>query len=282
MVETGLMAQIKQMSYEPARAVPRLVEVISFDDLRAQNDRSSQRAEFNVLAFVDAGDGLIVTDFTERRITRGSVVWIAPGVVHRWRDVESVEGLLFLFLPTAPLTDATRDAATDLGARAPWQIPAEDKRFVDAAREHCVLECTTEDHVVSGEMAQLTLSALLARLAPPTLPSGTSHPLFRAFRQLVEREFRRHHDAAYYSTKLGFASRTLTRAVKEAVGVTPKAYIADRLILEAKRLLAHDGLSAAVCAKSLGFSDASNFAAMFRGRTGDTPGRWQARNHPGV
>ncbi|MEU8874094.1 SDR family oxidoreductase [Streptomyces javensis] len=50
----------------------------------------------------------------------------------------------------------------------------------------------------------------------------------------------------------------------------------DRIVLEAKRLLAHDRLTAAACANTLGFPDASNFSVFFRKATGMRPGAWQA------
>ncbi|MGW5466304.1 helix-turn-helix domain-containing protein, partial [Streptomyces sp. NPDC003996] len=48
------------------------------------------------------------------------------------------------------------------------------------------------------------------------------------------------------------------------------------IILEAKRLLAHDRLTAARCADTLGFPDASNFSVFFYKATGMRPGAWKA------
>jgi AraC family transcriptional regulator, transcriptional activator of pobA len=50
------------------------------------------------------------------------------------------------------------------------------------------------------------------------------------------------------------------------------------LLLEAKRLLAHDRLSQAQCGQRLGFSDAANFSAFFPRETGLRPGAWQRAN----
>ncbi|MZG17605.1 helix-turn-helix domain-containing protein, partial [Streptomyces sp. SID5914] len=100
--------------------------------------------------------------------------------------------------------------------------------------------------------------------------------VFRLFRSSVEAHFRQHHDADYYARALGYAPRTLSRAVQQATGRTAKAYIVERIVLEAKRLLAHDRLTAARCADVLGFSDASNFSVFFRKATGMRPGAWQA------
>lgn len=64
--------------------------------------------------------------------------------------------------------------------------------------------------------------------------------------------------------------------MQQVTGRSAKAYIVDRIVLEAKRLLAHDRLTAAACANTLGFPDASNFSVFFRKATGMRPGAWQA------
>ncbi|MEW9519673.1 helix-turn-helix domain-containing protein [Streptomyces tubercidicus] len=78
------------------------------------------------------------------------------------------------------------------------------------------------------------------------------------------------------SWRLVTAARTLSRAAHAATGRSAKSHINERLLLEAKRLLAHDRLTATRCAERLGFTDASNFSAFFLRETGQRPGAWQA------
>lgn len=55
-----------------------------------------------------------------------------------------------------------------------------------------------------------------------------------------------------------------------------KAVITDRLVLEAKRLLAHSLLPVAGIGDQLGFGEATNFVKFFRRETGLTPGDFRA------
>lgn len=119
------------------------------------------------------------------------------------------------------------------------------------------------------------IAALLARLRPREAGTEGENRLFLAFRERVETDFRERHDAEHYACALGYAPRTLSRAVKRATGATAKAYLVERIALEAKRLLAHDGLTSAACAAALGLTDASNFSVFFRQATGERPGAWQ-------
>lgn len=275
MVKTGLVTAIRQMTYQPPTRGAAAVETMTFGRLRELNDGGTQRADFRIVAVVDSGHGSVTVDFRQHALERRSAVWVEPGAVHRWDDIGSVTGHLVLFVPTAPVTDTTRElvALPDLIPR--WRIPDGDWPFVDAARSHLLLEASAPAGQGSAEVPEILLSALIARLRPPHREAAVTHPVFRLFRSCLEAHFREHHDAGYYARTLGYAPRTLSRAVQQATGRTAKAYIVERLVLEAKRLLAHDRLTAAGCAAALGFPDASNFSVFFRTATGSRPGAWQ-------
>lgn len=254
---------------------------MTFEQLRAMNDGGTQRADFLVVASVGAGQGAVTVDFARYSLEAGSAVWIAPGAVHRWDDVADVSGQVALLLPTAPVTADARALLATPDLVAAWRIPEAGRPYVDAAWTHLMME--TAEHVphAVGDVRAPLVSVLLSRLDPPRSTALVTSPLFQAFQRSVEANFREHHNAEYYARTLGYAPRTVLRAVQQATGRTSKGYILDRLVLEAKRLLVHDGLSASTCAAALGFTDASNFAAAFRKAEGVSPGAWQRLATPG-
>lgn len=264
------------MAYQPAGGGSAAVEMMTFDRLREVNDGGTQRADFQVLALIDAGHGSVTVDFLRHPLRRRSAVWVAPGAVHRWDDIAGVDGHIVLFVPTAPVTRATRECVALSDLLTQWSIPDTDWPFVDAARNHLLLEASAPCADRAEELSEILLSALIARLRPPHGDARSTNPTFRRFQSSVEAHFREHHDAGYYARALGYAPRTLSRAVQEATGRTAKAYLVARIVLEAQRLLAHDRLSAAACAAALGFPDASNFSVFFQKATGLRPGAWQA------
>ncbi len=275
MVQNGLMPSITQMRYRTPNLVAQQVETLTFDRLRSMNDGGTQRADFHVLALVDEGSGSITVDFADHALSPGSVVWVTAGAVHRWGEVADLAGRLILFIPTAPVTEATRALVATPSVQPVWRIPAEERRFVAAAVEHLVLETENPAPGASAELPAILLSALLARLRPTLAVTDVENRLFVAFRERVEADFREHHDAEHYARALGYAPRTLSRAVSRATGSTAKAWLVERIVLEAKRLLAHEELTATACAAVLGFTDASNFSVFFRQATGERPGAWQ-------
>jgi AraC-like DNA-binding protein len=69
-----------------------------------------------------------------------------------------------------------------------------------------------------------------------------------------------------------------SRAFKATFGVSPVAYIAERRIELAKRLLSETTTSLADIALTCGFADQAHFSNRFRQVAGDSPSRWR-RQH---
>ncbi|MEU2778318.1 AraC family transcriptional regulator, partial [Streptomyces sp. NPDC007162] len=91
------------------------------------------------------------------------------------------------------------------------------------------------------------------------------------FRDAVERHFTATRGVADYARMLGYAGRTLARATLAGAGVGAKEFIDRRVVLEAKRLLAHGDETAAQISDRLGFVTASQFSKYFIQRTGRSP-----------
>jgi AraC family transcriptional activator of pobA len=281
MVKNGHVTAIRQLTYQPSREAPAPVEMMSFATLRRLNDGSTQRGDFHVLAVVRRGRGRISIDFSEHSLAARNVVWIRPGTVHRWDDLGDLAGDLVLFVPTAPVTPGVCEPAGDPDAAACWVSTDQAWPLITAALAHLRLEAGTVQDTRTRELLGLLLSALLLRLDPPTGVGWAENDIFHRFRNAVEEDFRAHHDVAHYGRRLGYSPRTLSRSVRAATGRSAKAYLCERLVQEAKRLLAHDRLSPARCGQRLGFPDASNFSAFFLREAGIRPGAWQTANLAG-
>ncbi|MGY4918554.1 helix-turn-helix domain-containing protein [Streptomyces sp. 900116325] len=109
--------------------------------------------------------------------------------------------------------------------------------------------------------------------------AGLASETFRRFHTAVERDHAVPRRVDDYATALRYSPHTLTRATLAATGCTAKQYVDDRVLLEAKRLLQHSGLTTKEVTVRLGFTDASDFSKFFRLRTGMTPGAF--REGPG-
>ncbi|MDR2949265.1 MAG: helix-turn-helix transcriptional regulator [Prevotella sp.] len=92
-----------------------------------------------------------------------------------------------------------------------------------------------------------------------------------SFIELVNKDFKQHHDTGYYADKLCITPNYLNEIVKKATSVNAKLYIQNKILSEAKRLLAYTSLSISEIAENLNFDSSSYFIRSFRRHTGYTP-----------
>lgn len=283
-VENGHPA-VRQLRYSPAVGSSCGVEVLDFAALRSMDVRRHrvlpQRPDFHVLALIASGTGSHEADFGTHRLAEGSAVWIRPGMVHRWSDTDACDGPLVLFRPGFLPGFTAAEAATP----ACWHL---DRQRLDLAlfaalhlgREHDA--AVRAPHLASPALLTHLLAALLLRALPaaPVRTDATGHrrstDVFRRYRAAVEEHFTDWHHVADYARALGYDVRTLTRATRAATGTGAKSFLDQRVLLEAKRLLAHTDLPVAGCARRLGFRDATAFTTFFRRQAATPPGAWRA------
>jgi AraC-like DNA-binding protein/quercetin dioxygenase-like cupin family protein len=280
MVNMGQNA-IRQVGYNPPPGKAGEVEVETIQGLlnRAGYDefRTTQRLDFHFMLAVTSGRTTHMVDFTDHALRPGAVLWIRPGQVQRWGDLSSFDGYSLAFPPGLldPETDALAAVETAYGSRY-WTLTPR-QRTVVAPLLDSLFELSP-DQTLAPDLRRAALTHLLATLllrlrglvgaeaASDGLPEA-----YVAFRDLVESEHARQHSVTAYAATLGYSSRTLVRATQTAVGVSPKRVIDDRILLEARRLLAHTDQTVARIGTSLGFEDASNFTSWFEKRAGMLP-----------
>jgi len=94
---------------------------------------------------------------------------------------------------------------------------------------------------------------------------------FRHFSRLVEIHFREKHSVNDYAELLGVAAKTLSKKFNRLRLSQPNDVIKDRILLEAKRLLAYSPLSIKEVAYDLGYDDPAYFNRLFTAKAGCTP-----------
>ncbi|WP_406004965.1 helix-turn-helix transcriptional regulator [Streptomyces sp. NBC_00637] len=279
---------MRQLRYLPAVGAAYGVEVLTFAGLRTTDtdERRTrlQRPDFHVLALITEGSGAHEADFRDYPLHEGSVVWIRPGVVHRWSDVDRLDGFLILFRPGFLPRPGLE--TVDVTPPVCWRVPSEVLPLAVSAAEHLDREhraAARAPHLASAALLSHLLAALVLRVLPATSAPRPHHAsgnraleVFHAYRAAVEDHFTQWHHVADYATALGYDTRTLTRTTRAATGTGAKAFLDQRILLEAKRLLAHTDLPVGACARRLGFHDAGNFTTFFRRQTGHAPSTWTA------
>nr|WP_315164040.1 AraC family transcriptional regulator [uncultured Flavobacterium sp.] len=95
--------------------------------------------------------------------------------------------------------------------------------------------------------------------------------LARKFSQLVELHYRTNHNVSDYANMLNITPKNLNKKIVSEKQVAPSIIIKQRIILQAKRLLANTTLSIKEIADYLGYEDYSYFVRFFKSQTGLPP-----------
>jgi AraC-like DNA-binding protein len=274
---------IPQVGFAAPPGVPAGVEVLTLAQLHARVAHgvvgAPQRPSFHHLLTVSRGRLWHSVDFTGYALTPGRWLWVRPGQVQQWGRLDDVDGTLILFQDDFLDRETAAAAHLDDPYAAALHEPTGDDlhRLADAAQ--LLARTFTAPGGLPLEIRQSVLRHLLAalvlRLAHLGAPPGTLAPEptdpFLRLRDAVERDFTRIRRLEDYARALGYSARTLSRATQAAAGVNAKEFIDRRVVLEARRLLAHSDHTAAQIAARLGFTSATNFSKYFHQRTGTTP-----------
>lgn len=275
--------EIPEVPFAAPAGTPAGVEVMSLADLRGRVPERiltrPQRPDFHHLLALTSGDLRHTVDFAGHVLRPGSWLWVRPGQVQQWGDLTMAEGTLILFRQEF-LDAATATAARIDDPHAPVvSTPvAEDAEALDLAVEHLSREFRALGHLpLDVHLAALRhlLAVLVLRLAHLTVPVGSLAPepdeTYLRFRDAVERHFTRTRRVEDYAHMLGYSARTLARATLTAAGLSAKEFVDRRVVLEAKRLLAHSDRTAAQVSDQLGFAHPSQFSKYFLHRVGRSP-----------
>ncbi|MEU3932643.1 AraC family transcriptional regulator [Streptomyces sp. NPDC029044] len=243
------------------------------------------RIDFHVVMLFGTGPVRHMVDFTEHEAMAGDLLWIRPGQVHRFARTGEYRGTALTmqpgFLPrsTVEATGLYRYDLPPLLRPDPAQLAGLQAALAQLRREY--EDAATLPLSLHTAVLRHTLTAFLLRLAhlaassAPALHRRTDST-FTLFRDAVERDFATNHSVSAYADALGYSRRTLVRAVRAATGETPKAFIDKRVVLEAKRLLAHTELPIGRVGVAVGFPDAANFSKFFHQHTDQTPAAFRA------
>jgi AraC-like DNA-binding protein len=274
---------IDRVDFAAPAGVPPAIEVMSLDQLHTRAGRGllgrPQRPTFHHLLTLRRGTLSHTVDFARLTLTPGEWLWVRPGQVQQWADLSAVDGTLTLFEPDF-LDRATAVAARLDDPHAPtvYRPVADDRQRLTAAGQQLAATFASPG-ALPLDVRQAVLRHLLAVLvlqlthlaAHPAESAPQPNQTFLRFRDAVERDFVRTHRLEDYAHALGYSARTLSRAAQAMAGVGGKGFIDRRIVLEAKRLLAHSDHTAAQIAARLGFTSATNFSKYFQARTGVTP-----------
>lgn len=211
----------------------------------------------------------------------GSLIFVNPGEVHDGRTLgDRPRSWRMLYLDPAAML-AARDDVLEGATEAPdFMSPVfvheKVRRAFDVAF-YSAVKLDATNHEMVAEAALLRLIALLAvNLSANRRQCSTSAVSIRRTRDRIDADPAAPLTLASLAAGTGASRYQLLRAFAREFGLTPHAYIVQRRLALARRLI-RAGLAPIEAASEAGFSDQSHLTRAFARQFGVTPARYGSR-----
>lgn len=228
------------------------------------------------MLYLQSGEGEVLLDNQRIEVKAPCLLFIPEQIVHGFAWHGRVEGHVITAVQH-PLESIVQVLSPGLLAQIqkPWVVALPHWAPADNPLEPLYRALYEEYHGRGREHVASSMSLLLALVIQMLRLSEPTHELHAqrhdrrsqqiiAFRERVNRHFREHLSLHDYANFLGITVVTLSRLCHEQLGMTPMTLINARLILEAKRELAHSTQSVKQIAHGMGFADVGYFSRFFR------------------
>lgn len=253
-------------------------EVYDLRDYRHKNKNDAAVAHshsyYQIIWFFKAG-GSHTIDFRSYTIDEDSLFFISKDQVHCFDSSLEIEGRLIHFNDSF-FTHSDVDAFLKSNILKKGENPRYtlDKATKKIAHSYLqLIEWEMKKRLEFGfeALIRFLLKAFLIQIERLHNLEGDKLNLtdpyelqYFKFSNLVEDHFSKRHEVKYYADLLHISTKTLAAICRQHAGKSPSQIIAERVILEAKRLLQFTPLRINEIAYKVGFEDPSYFTKYFK------------------
>lgn len=223
-----------------------------------------------LLLWFTRGQGRITVSGITRGYGTHNAIFIPTGTMHGFEASPHVFGTACFFgsacdlpLPKVPLHLRVRDAGPQTELTA----------LLDAAQREIDTPRAGSDRAVYHILGLISvwLERQAAQQPTAAAPKDAAGRLVQRFTDLLERNFPSGMGVADYAAALNVTPTHLSRVCRRACGRPASDLVQDRILFEARRLLAETRMPVCDISRSLGFTSPAYFTRAFSHRTGTTP-----------
>ena len=243
--------------------------------------------DFYLCMVVTRGSGTHEIDFKTYRVQPGRVFLMQPGQMHFWKLSADIDGFIFFHSREFYEEGYTHSRIRQFPFFRSFQsgpLVQLDARSLRALGDYgaVLLKEYGSGLPLSMEKMHSLINAIyidLLRCYSGSRLGQNSRYLetFSVFEEMVETGYRSQTLPKYYAARLNISEKHLNRICRACVNKTSTQVIAERILLEAKRLLSQVRKNVTEVGSELGFSDPSYFVRFFRKHAGVTPLQFQKK-----
>lgn len=252
---------------------------------------TTHRTGFYHIIWFQQGRPIHLVDFKPIKIKPNTLLFLNKDTVQRFDDKNKFVGKAILFTDsffckTEADTKFLRNSIlfNDLFSISQIQLKKQSKLFAGLLQQMADELQYRKDDSQADILQNLLHNFLLysererRKQNFTEIKKGADLDYVMLFKDLLETDYKIQKQVNYYAKQIMITEKRLNLATTKVLGKTPKEIIDDRIMLEAKRTLAHTTESVKEISYVLGFEEPTNFIKYFKKHLKVTPTEFREKN----
>jgi len=280
-----LITDIKKYTFKTG--LPQEFEVVGIGQLYkafANELTTPHRTGFYHILWFQKGSPTHLVDFNPVKVKPNTILFLNKDTVQRFDTKGNFDGKAILFTDnffckSEADTKFLRGSIlfNDLFSVSQLQLQKSSTLFADLFQQMESELTNSKDNYQSDILQNLLHNLLLQsdrerrKQNFTEIKKGADLDYVMLFKELLENQFRKQKLVSSFAEQLRVTEKRLNQATSKVLDKSPKQMIDERIMLEAKRLLAHTNESVKEIGFELGFDEPTNFIKYFRKHHNSTP-----------
>jgi len=281
-------------NYDFKTGLPQEFEIVDLVELYQdfkETLTTTHRTGFYHIIWFQKGNPTHLVDFDPIKIKANTLLFLNKNIVHRFDNKTMFEGKAILFTDsffckTETDTKFLRSNIlfNDLFSVSQIQLDEQTNFFTDILHQMTSELKNSKDNSQADILKNLLHNFLLhsERIKREQnfveLRKDANLDYVMLFKDLLEKNYKIQKQVSYYAKEMFISEKRLNQATSKLFGKTSKEIINDRVMLEAKRVLAHTNESIKEICYALGFEEPTNFIKYFKKHATITPTEFREKN----
>ncbi len=280
--------------YDFKAGLPQEFEIVDIAELYKDFKdtlTTTHRTGFYHIIWFQQGSPTHLVDFNPIKIKPNTLLFLNKDTVQRFDGKSKFRGKAILFTDsffckTETDTKFLRNSIlfNDLFSVSQIQVNKQAKLFADLLQQMTDELQKNKDnsqaYILQNLLHNFLLQAERERRKQnfTEVKKGAELDYVMLFKDLLETEYKSQKQVNYYAKEIIITEKRLNQSTTKVLGKTPKEIIDQRIMLEAKRILAYTTESVKEISYDLGFEEPTNFIKYFKKHTNLTPTEFREKN----
>jgi AraC family transcriptional regulator, transcriptional activator of pobA len=282
------------IKYDFKAGLPQEFEIVDIAELYKDFKDTltiTHRTGFYNIIWFEQGSPTHLVDFNPIKIKPNTLLFLNKDTVQRFDNKTKFSGKVILFTDsffckTETDTKFLRNSIlfNDLFSVSQIQIQKQSKVFADLLQQMTDELQNIKDNSQADILKNLLHNFLLhaererRKQNFTEIKKGEDLDYVMLFKDILETGYKNQKQVNYYAKQIISTEKRLNQATTKVLGKSPKEIIDDRIMLEAKRILAHTTESVKEIGYNLGFEEPTNFIKYFKKHSQFTPTEFREKN----